>query len=111
VPGKNNEITLLLWINNFDFVSILCIVSIVACYCRWYAFRLKGRKGTSNIEKQWQIHMKNKIIEVSAKALIRITSAWLAITYTICSYTSFVAIYTPHVRTQYHPTHLKIWTL
>ena len=36
--------------------------------------------------------MKNEIIEVSAKALIRITSAWLAIIYTICSYTSFVAI-------------------
>jgi len=51
-------------------------------------FRLKGRKGTSNIEKQWQIHMKNEIIEVSAKALIRINSAWLAIT-------PFVA--TPHL--------------
>ena len=64
----------LLWINNFDFVSVFCIVPIVACYCRWRTLRLKGRKGTSN--EQWQIHlasMKNEIVEVSAKAVIRIT--------------------------------------
>ena len=41
MPGKNNEITPLLWINNFDFV---CILPIAPNAAQWSIFGLKEGK-------------------------------------------------------------------